>query len=58
MIPLPLSTLVFTTTDGMADECKKYHSTLVELLSTKKEYSRQSLIRPPEVCAVVLEELR
>ena len=29
--------LVFTTTGGMADECKRYHSRLAELLSTKKE---------------------
>ena len=28
--------LVFITTGGMADECKRYHSRLAELLSTKK----------------------
>ena len=28
--------LVFTTTGGMADEFKRYHSRLAELLSTKK----------------------
>ena len=28
--------LVFTTTGGMADECKRYHSRLAELLSIKK----------------------
>ena len=28
--------LVFSTTGGMADECKRYHSKLAELLSTKK----------------------
>ena len=28
--------LVFTTTGGMTDECKRYHSRLAELLSTKK----------------------
>ena len=33
--------LVFTTTGGMADECKRFHSRLVELISIKKgeEYS-------------------
>ena len=44
----------------MADECKRYHSRLTELLSDKKgeDYSttiswiRVSLIRPAEVCAV------
>ena len=30
------TTLVFTTTGGMADECKRYHSRLVELLSIRK----------------------
>ena len=52
--------VVFTTTGGMADECKRYHSRMAELLSNKKgeDYSstiswiRVSLIRPPEVCAV------
>ena len=28
--------LVFTTTDGMADECRRYHCRLAELISTKK----------------------
>lgn len=28
--------LVFTTTEGMADECKRYHCRLAEPLSTKK----------------------
>ena len=28
--------LVFTTTDGMADECVKYHSRLAELIAYKK----------------------
>ena len=28
--------LTFTATGGMADECKRYHSRLAELLSTKK----------------------
>ena len=28
--------LVFTTTGGMAAECKRYHSRLAELLSNKK----------------------
>ena len=57
--------LVFTTTGGMADECKRYHSRLAELLSIKKgeDYSttmswiRASLIRLPEVCTAVLERL-
>ena len=48
----------------MADECKRYHSRLAELLSTKKgeDYSttmpwiRASLIRPLELCAAILEE--
>ena len=33
--------LVFTTIGGMADECKRFHSRLVELISIKKgeEYS-------------------
>ena len=46
--------LVFTTTGGMTDECKRYHSRLAKLLSTKKgeDYSttiswiRTSFIRP------------
>ena len=40
--------LVFTTTGGMADECKRYHSRLAELVSTKKgeDYStKMSWIR-------------
>ena len=52
--------LVFTTTGGMADKCKRYHSRLAELLSTKKreDYSTtMSWIRPPEVCAAMLERL-
>ena len=28
--------LVFSTTGGMAAECKRYHSRLAELLATKK----------------------
>ena len=52
--------MVFTTTERMAGECKRYHSRLAELLSNKKgeDYSttiswiRVSLIRPPEVCAI------
>ena len=60
--PLP----VFTTTGGMADECKRYHSRLAELLSTKKgeDYSTtMSRIRAKvsfalrEVCAAMLERL-
>ena len=35
--------LVFTTTGGMAGECMRYHSRLVELLSTKRE--RITLLR-------------
>ena len=33
--------LLFTTTGGMADECKRFHSRLAELMSIKKgeEYS-------------------
>ena len=31
--------LVFSTTGGMAVECKRYHSRLAELLATKKEES-------------------
>ena len=31
-----ITPLVFTTTEGMADDCKRYHSRLAELLSTKK----------------------
>ena len=46
--------LVFTTTGGRTDECKRYHSRLAKLLSTKKgeDYSttiswiRASFIRP------------
>jgi len=52
--------MVFTATEQMASECKRYHSRLAELLSNKKgeDYSttiswiRVSLNRPPEVCAV------
>ena len=32
------SLLVFTPTGGMADECKRYHSRLDELISIKKEH--------------------
>ena len=28
--------LVFTTTGGMAEECRRYHSRLAELLANKK----------------------
>ena len=31
-----LTPLVFTTTGGMADECRRYHWRLAELISTKK----------------------
>ena len=34
--------LVFTTTDGMADECVKYHSRLAELIANKKGESYSS----------------
>ena len=52
--------VVFTTTEQMAGECKRYHSRLAELLSNEKgeDYSTTipwilvSLFRPPEVCAV------
>ena len=36
--------LVFTTTSGMADECVKYHSRLVELIANKKGESYSSAI--------------
>ena len=57
--------LLFTTTGGMADECKRCHSRLAEILSTKKgevysttkSWIRASLIRPLEVCAAMLERL-
>ena len=29
--------LVFTTTEGMSDECQRYHSRLAELLAVKKQ---------------------
>ena len=38
------TTLVFTTTGGMADECVKYHSRLAELISNKKGESYSSVI--------------
>ena len=34
--------LVFTTTEGMADECVKYHSRLAELIANKKGESFSS----------------
>ena len=34
--------LVFTTTDGKADECVKYHSRLAELIANKKGESYSS----------------
>ena len=52
--------LVFTASEGMADECKRYHSRLAELLSTKKreDYNTtMSWICPPKVCAAMLEKL-
>ena len=36
--------LVFTTTGGMADECRKYHCRLAELISTKKGESYAATI--------------
>ena len=36
--------LVFTTTEGMADECLRYHSRLAELLSAKKQESYATTI--------------
>ena len=38
--------LVFTTTGGMAEECKRYHNRLAELLAIKKEenYIRQHCV--------------
>ena len=38
------SPLVFTSTDGMADECVKYHIRLVELIVSKKRESYSSAI--------------
>ena len=38
------TSLVFTTTGGMADECVKYHNRLVELMSNKKGDSYSSAI--------------
>ena len=38
------TTLVFTTTGGMADECVKHHSRLVELIANKKGQSYSSKI--------------
>ena len=35
--------LVFSTTAGMAVECKRYHSTLAELVATKKGKNYQSI---------------
>ena len=35
---------VFTTTDGMADECIKYHGRLAELIANKKGESYLSAI--------------
>ena len=36
--------LVFTTTGGMSDECRRYHSRLAELLAVKKQESYASTI--------------
>ena len=36
--------LVFSTTGGMAAECKRYHSRLAELIATKKEESYATTI--------------
>ena len=38
------TSLVFTTTDGMADECAKHYSRLAELISNKKGESYSSAI--------------
>ena len=35
---------VYTTSDGMADECVKYHSRLAELIANKKGESYSSVI--------------
>ena len=37
--------LVFTTTGGMADECKRYHSRLAEFISFKKGEDYMTWIR-------------
>ena len=36
--------LVFTTTGGMSDECRRYHTRLAELLAVKKQESYASTI--------------
>ena len=38
--PLLLLLLVFTTTEGMSDECQRYHSLLAQLLAVKKQELR------------------
>ena len=38
------TSLVFTTTGGMADECDKYHSRLVEVIANKNGESWSSEI--------------
>ena len=38
--------LVFSTTGGMAAECKRYHSRLAELLATKKRESYSTIPCP------------
>ena len=38
------TSVVFTTTGGMADECIKYHSRLAELIKNKKGESYSSAI--------------
>ena len=53
-----LTPMVFTTTERMAGECKRYHSRLAELLSTKKgeDYSTTSQDWPSAVIARVLNK--
>ena len=36
--------LVFTTTGGMSDECRRYHTRLAELLAVNKQESYASTI--------------
>jgi len=42
------TSLVFSTTGGMADKCKRFHSRLAELIALKKgeEYSTTTILDP------------
>ena len=58
--------LVFTTIRGKADECKRYHSRLAEVLSIKRGENHSTTVSwirakvsfaPPEIFAAMLDRV-